>query len=184
MWRRTAFLIALILPWMAGPLWASEEASAGNPVLGISLRLLNMVLFFGGLVYLLARPIRGFFEKRTEDLRGKLGGSLRKEEEGKRLVREAEELLEGMETEVDKLHRKFEEERGRLRTELTASTEEAARRLRKDHQRALASLDEEAQKALAAHAFQAARRESLAYLKSHLTAADRARFLATLAGEP
>ena len=183
MWRRTAFLIAWILLGTAGPLWASEEASAVNPVLGWSLRLLDMVLFFGGLVYLLARPIRGFFEKHTEDLREKLAGSLRMEEEEKRLAAEAGALLSGMDAEADKLKRKFEEERLRLREEMRASTEAALRRLREDHRRALVALDAEAQKELAAHAFRSARRESLDYLGSHLTAADRARFIATLAGE-
>ena len=183
MWRKTAFLLILILLGGAGSLPASEGAPGGNPVLGWALRLLNMILFFGGLLYLLARPIRGFFEKHTEDLREKLEGSLRKEEEGKLLTREAGDLLAGMDAEVDGLRRKFEQERARLRAEMTASTEEASRRLREDHRKALVSLEEEARKALAAHAFQAARRGSMAYLGTHLTAADRARFLAGLAGE-
>jgi len=183
MWRRKAFMIALILLGAAGPAAASEEASAGNPVLGWFLRLLNMILFFGGLVYLLARPIRGFFEKLTEDQQDKLDGSLLKEQEGKRLNTEAEILLAGMDAELDGLRRKFEEERGRVRAEWAASSKEAVRRLREDHRKALASLEENARESLAAYAFQAARRESLAYLSAHLTAADRTRFIAALAGE-
>jgi len=183
MLRRAAFPVALILLGAAEPAAASEGAAAGNPVLGWSLRLLNMILFFGGLIYLLARPVRGFFEKHTEDLREQMEGSLRKEEEGKRLDREAGDLLAGMDAEMDALRRKFGEERGRLRGEWTAASEEAARRLREDHRRALTILEENARKALYTYALQTARRESLAYLGANLTAADRARFIAGFAGE-
>ena len=180
--RRLLPLIPFLL--MAIPAMASEGAAEGSPVLGFSLRLLNMLLFFGLLVFLAARPIRGFFEKHTEELRDKLNLSRKQEDEAARLVIESEALTRSIADEVEKLRRKFEEERARLLAEARALSEATLLRLRQEHARALAQLQVEAGRMLASHVLQAARRESLSYLKSNLTPADRLRFLGSMAQRP
>jgi len=178
---RHRLLLLIILLLTAVPAMASEGAAEGNPVLGFSLRLLNMLLFFGLLVFLVARPIRVFFEKSTEELRDKLNLSRKQEDEAARLLKEAEALTRSIADEVEKLRRKFEEERARLSGEARALSEATLLRLRQEHTRALAQLQVEAGRLLASQVLRAARSESLAYLKTNLTPADRGRFLGSLA---
>ena len=175
MWRKTAFLIVLIM--LAVPVLAAEGGHEGNPILGISFRVLNLVLFFGLLVYLAARPIRGFFEKHTEGIQEELAASLEQELKAKRLAQEAEALQAGVDAEVEKVRRRFEEERQRLGSEMRAYTQTALARLKDEHVRGAAHQEEEFRRNLAAYALDAARKESAAYLQAHLTPDDRSRFL-------
>jgi F0F1-type ATP synthase membrane subunit b/b' len=176
MWRKGLVLILLLV---AAPLAASggEGHGEGETPLGLLLKVVNLIAFFGLLAYLMARPLRAFFEKHTEGIRAALDGSRAREAEAKDLEAQALALAASVEAEVAALRARFEEDRKRVRRDLEASTERALARLRADHGRALAQLEASFKAALTAHTLNAVREEAMRSLAKDLTPADRARFL-------
>jgi F0F1-type ATP synthase membrane subunit b/b' len=179
MWRN---LLVLALLLVAAPLAASggEGHGEGETPLGLLLKVVNLIAFFGLLAFLMARPLRAFFEKHTEEIRAALDGSRAREAEAQDLEAQARTLAASVETEAAALRARFEEDRMRIRRDLEASTERALARLRADHGRALAQLEASYKAEWTAHALRAVREEALRSLAKDLTPADRARFLASV----
>jgi len=178
MWRRLLFLAILCV---AAPALASEaHGGGGNPALGAVVKILNLVAFFGILIYIMARPLRGFFEKHTEGIRSSIDDSRTKEREAVDLEAQARALAATVDAEVEALRARFAADRERVKTELQTSTTKALARLRTDHERSLRQLEDSFRRDLMAHALHAAQAEAVRSLKTDLTPADRARFLETV----
>lgn len=181
MWRRVAIVAVL---FAAAPLMASEGHAGGvHPALGNALKALNLVVFFGLIIYMLARPARGFFEKHTEGIRSALDGSRAKERDAADLEAKARALASSIDAEVAALRARFAADRERVRQDLEAATARALARLRTDHERALAQLELTFRADLVAHTLRAARTEAVKSLEGGLAPADRARFLENVTGE-
>lgn len=181
MWRR-ALVVALLC--FAAPALASEaHGGGGGDVLGAVIKTLNVVAFFGLLVYLLARPMRGFFEKHTEGIRTAIDDSRAKEREAVELEAQARALAASVDVEIDALRARFAADRERVKSDLEASTARAVARLRTDHERSLKQLENSFRRDLVAHTLKAARVEAERSLGRDLTPGDRARFLETVTAE-
>jgi len=181
MWRRAAIVAFL---FAAAPLMASEGHAGGvHPALGNVLKALNLIVFFGLILYLLARPLRGFFEKHTEGIRSALDGSRAKEREAADLEAGARALASSIDGEAAALRARFAADRERVRRDLESATTRALARLRTDHEHALAQLELSFRTDLVAHTLRAARAEAEKSLQGSLTPADRARFLESVTAE-
>ncbi len=93
-------------------------------------KAVNFLILFGGLGYLLYKPVRAILEKRTSDVRHSLdeAASARAEAEGKRL--EAKGRLDGVAAEIDRM-RTDSASRGRQEKDRIArAAEEEGARLR------------------------------------------------------
>jgi F0F1-type ATP synthase membrane subunit b/b' len=174
----------LVLLFSAAPLLAAGgHAGEGSPVLGVFLKVLNVGAFFGLLIFLMARPLRGFFEKQTEGIRASLDASRSNEREALELEAKARDLAASVEGEVAVLKERFASDRERVREEIEGATGRALARLRADHARSLSQMEAAFRSRLVSRTLQAAREEALGILAKDLTPADRARFLETVTAE-
>lgn len=181
MWRRAALAAVL---FAAAPLMAAEgHAGGAHPALGNALKAFNLVVFFGLIIYMLARPARGFFEKHTEGIRSALDDSRAKERDAADLEAGARALASSIDDEVTALRARFAADRERVRRDLEGATARALARLRTDHAHALVQLEASFRADLVAHTLRAARAEAEKSLQGGLTPADRARFLASVTAE-
>lgn len=131
-------LSAVILAAAASPAWASAEA--GDTFLGLPRVLwysLNLIVFFGFLVYLLAKPMSRFFSTRREEIANQLAEAKRQREEAERLRAEVSARVGSLQDEIRVL-------RERLRSEGEREKEALARQGEEEAARLLAQLDQEA----------------------------------------
>jgi len=169
------FVVALLL---AAPALASSEAGAGATFLGLPVWLwktANLLAFVGLLVYLLAKPMSGFFRARREEIGRHIAEAARQREEAVRMKAEMEGRIASLTGEIAALRERLRLDGEREKAELERAGEAEAARL-------LAQLDQEAQRrvaeartALAGEAAQIAADLALELLERELTPADRER---------
>ena len=174
--------------WLAPlPLWlvalpasAAQESAGG--FLGLPTlfwKSANLVVFFGLMVYLLARPLQKFFHARREQIGVQMREAAQHQQEAERLRSEMEEKVAALAGEIaelkDRLHREGEREREALERQGEA---EAARLLAQLDQEASRRVDE-ARRELASEAASVAAELALELLERELTPADRERIFRT-----
>ncbi len=175
-------LAAAVVSLAALPALAATEGPAtflGLPT--VLWKLLNLLAFVGLLVYLLAKPLRGFFHAREEGIARQLGEAAQQREQAVRLQAEVEQRVASLEGEIRALRERLHREGERERQVLGQQGEADAARL-------LAQLDgeakrrvEEARVNLAREAADLAADLAREILEKELTAADRERiFVRTL----
>ena len=131
-----------ILLCCAAPVLAAQAHGGGGPsFLDVALKVLNVAAFFGLIIYVMARPLRGFFETHTETIQNSIHDSLAKEQAALDLESQARALMASVETEVDALRSRFAADRVRVQQDLDAATQRALARLRTDHERSLSQLE-------------------------------------------
>jgi F-type H+-transporting ATPase subunit b len=115
--RITAASVLLLVPWFL--FMAGEEGAAAPGGSGMLGKVINFALLFGGLVFLLRKPLRDFLRKRTEDIRA--------------LLSEAQAARQDAEGKLDEAQRRiaaFEEEAVRMRTDAEAEGLKEKERIR------------------------------------------------------
>jgi F-type H+-transporting ATPase subunit b len=175
---RFAFLGALLC-MLSAPALASE----GGPdtFLGLPRLLwttLNLVVFFGAIFILLAKPMSRFFHSRRAEIARQLAEATRQQEEAARLREEVEHRVADLEGEIVAL-------RERLRSEGEKDKEQLLRQADEEASRLLAQLEQEAQRRvaevhreLAGEAAAAAAEIALELVQREITQEDRERIFA------
>lgn len=174
--------VAAVMLGVAFPAWASEGAAEtflGMPV--VIWKTLNLVGFFGLLVYLLAKPMAAFFRTRREGIGRQLEEATAQRREAERLNAEMEQKVASLEGEIaamqERLRREGEKEREALEKQ---GETEAVRFLAQVDQEATRRV-EEARASLSREAAGVAAELALELLQKELTEADRERiFTSTL----
>ncbi len=104
---------------------------------------LNLIVFFGFLAFLLAKPLSRFFRTRSEEIASQLAEAQRQRQEAERLRREVEGRVASLQDEIrtlrERLLREGENERDALRRQ---GEEEAARLLLQVDQEATRRVNE------------------------------------------
>ena len=78
----------------------------------------NFIILFGGLTYLLYKPIRSFLEKRARDIQLSLKEAADSRKDAEQKLKEIETRLAGLEKEIEKMRKEAEKE-GRKEKEET-----------------------------------------------------------------
>ena len=173
--RRGAVGVSVLLAAM--PAMAAEEGGEatflGLPV--VLWKTLNMLLFFGLLFYLLAKPLSRFFVARRDEIVHQLEEARRQREEAERMKAEMEARVASLESEILALQKRLHEEGQReLEALERQGDEEAARILRQVSQEADRRV-EEARRSLAGEAARLASEMAYELLRRELTPEDRER---------
>jgi F-type H+-transporting ATPase subunit b len=170
----------LPLSLVALPAFAAEEGAGG--FLGVSplvWKIANLVVFFGLLFYLLARPLSRFFHARGEQIGTQMKEAALHQQEAERLRSEMEERVAALAGEIaelkDRLRREGERERETLERQGEA---EAARLVAQLDQEASRRVDQ-ARRELASEAASVAADLALELLERELTPEDRERIFRT-----
>jgi F-type H+-transporting ATPase subunit b len=172
-------IMAGVATLVALPALAASEGPATFLGLPTALwKLANLLAFVGLLVYLLAKPLRGFFHARGESVSRGLGEAAQQREQATRLAAEMERRVAALEGEIRTLRERLQREGERERQQLEQQGETDAARL-------LAQLDDEAKRrvdearvGLAHEAADVAAELAREILEKELTEADRERIFA------
>jgi F-type H+-transporting ATPase subunit b len=116
MCRKKILFVLLLLPFLVFMSTEEEEHSSGfTDFLG---KTVNFIILFGGLTYLLYKPIRSFLEKRGQDIKLSLREAEDSKKEAERKLKEIESRLAGLKKEIEKIMKEAENE-GRKERDMT-----------------------------------------------------------------
>lgn len=106
--RKKILFILLVLPFFV--FMSTEEVDHASGFTDFLGKTVNFVILFGGLTYLLYKPIRHFLEKRGQDIKLSLREAEESKKEAERKLKEIESRLSGLEKEIDKIMKEAERE--------------------------------------------------------------------------
>ncbi len=177
---RRRVLAALAAAWVAVPAWAAEEA--GATFLGLPTafwKAANFVVFFGLLVFLLARPLSKFFHTRRGQIAAQLEQAENERREAERFKTEMESRIAALAGEIAALQERLTGEGERERQALERQGEAEAARLAAQIEQEAARRVQDARRQLASEAAAVAADLAVELLQRELTAEDRERIFRT-----
>ena len=108
MGRKKILLILLCLPFLIFMSTEEEEHSSG--LIDFLGKTVNFIILFGGLTYLLYKPIRGFLEKRAQEIKFSLQDAEDSKKQAEQKLKEIEARLAGLEKEIEKMMKEADSE--------------------------------------------------------------------------
>lgn len=114
--RKKILFVLLLLPFLV--FMSSDEKEHSSGFADLLGKTVNFIILFGGLTYLLYKPIRYFLEKRGQDIKLSLREAEESKKEAERKLKEIESRLSGLEKEIEKLMKEAEDE-GRKERDIT-----------------------------------------------------------------
>jgi F-type H+-transporting ATPase subunit b len=177
----TKQLLATPVLWCCAlPAWAAEEGSGkflGLPPLFWSAA--NLLVFFGLLFYLLARPLSRFFHARREQITSQMKEAAHQQQEAERLRSEMEQRVTALSREIEALKERLRRDGERERKALERQGEEEAARLVAQIGQEVARRVGDARREIASEAATVAADLALELLQRELTPEDRERIFRT-----
>ncbi len=128
--RRSTIALAFVLLVTAIGLEAAE-AEHGQTSLDFMGRVLNFVILFGGLIYLLRKPVKAYFEKRVRDTAAALSGAEDGRHGAEEKSRQSRVRLADLAAEVLDLKRQAEEAAQQERERISRAANEEEARIRR-----------------------------------------------------
>lgn len=126
--KNIAFLILLFTPFLL--FMSSEENSpAANPMDFIG-KVINFLLLFGGLVYLLRKPLGKFLQGRADSLRDFMREAKDSRRGAELKLKEVESHLDKLDEEINKIRQTAKDEGTDLHKRIVQETNKEADRLR------------------------------------------------------
>jgi F-type H+-transporting ATPase subunit b len=114
MGRKKIILILLLLPFFV---FLSPEEEHSSGLIDFLWRTVNFIILFGGLTYLLYKPIRSFLEKRAQDIQSSLKEAADSRKDAEQKLKGVETRLAGLEKEIEKVIKEAENEGRREKEE-------------------------------------------------------------------
>lgn len=128
MTRKKILLILLLLPFLVFMAFEEEEHSSG--LVDFLGKTVNFILLFGGLTYLLYKPIRHFLEKRGQDIQSSMKEAENSRAEAERKLKEIEARLAGLQEEMERIKEEGEEEGRRAKERTLQLAQQEAERIK------------------------------------------------------
>lgn len=138
-------------------------------------KLVNMLLFFGFLAYLLGGPIKRAFADRTDAINRTAAEARERREKADRMAADIQERLSRIEGEVQAIHERAQSEGERQKRELIAAAEAEARKLIANAQSEVDNRLRHARTELTDYAGQLAAERAEQILREKITADDQRR---------
>ena len=126
--RRKILVVLFLLPFFIFMVSAEEEHKSGFiDFLG---KAINFIVLFGGLAYLLRKPLRSFLEKRSQDIQRTLKETEASRKEAEQKLQEAKAHLAGLEEEIEKMRKEAGVEGHRERERTIQLAQKEAEKIR------------------------------------------------------
>lgn len=109
------------------PLMASDSGAGGHN--DFLWRVVNSVIFFGGLAYILRKPISEFFQNRQREIRESLSRAEQSRKDAAQKLREIDELTSNLEKEVEDFLAQVAQDVAAEKARLIAMAEDEAVRI-------------------------------------------------------
>jgi F-type H+-transporting ATPase subunit b len=123
--RKAALSVLLLLPLFL--FMTSEEGAAAGGGSGMLGKVINFAILFGGLVFVLRKPLQEFLRKRTDDVRALLESARKARLEAEEKLAESGRKIAALEDEVARMKKDAEAEglREQQRIQVLAAKEES-----------------------------------------------------------
>jgi F-type H+-transporting ATPase subunit b len=108
MGRKKILLLLLCLPFLM--FMSTEEEDHSSGLIDFLGKTVNFIILFGGLTYLLYKPIRSFLDKRAQEIRFSLKDAEDSKKAAEQKLKEIETRLAGLEQEIEKMMKEADSE--------------------------------------------------------------------------
>ena len=108
MGRKKILLLLLCLPFLM--FMSAEEEDHSSGLMDFLGKTVNFIILFGGLTYLLYKPVRGFLEKRAQEIKLSLKDAEDSKKEAEQKLKEIETRMAGLEKEIEKMMKEADSE--------------------------------------------------------------------------
>lgn len=126
--RRKILVVLFLLPFFIFMASAEEEHKSGFiDFLG---KAINFIVLFGGLAYLLRKPLGGLLEKRSQDIQCTLKETEASRKEAEQKLQEVKAHLAGLEEEIEKMRKEADVEGQRERERTLQLAQKEAEKIR------------------------------------------------------
>jgi len=126
--KKSALLILMVVPFLLFMSFAEEShPSQTKDFLG---KLINFLLLFGGLAYVLRKPLGNFLQGRSDSLEQVLREAKESQEEAAERLNQVESRLRKLDEEIEKMQREAEAEGQSLHQHVLEEAKQAADRLK------------------------------------------------------
>jgi len=126
--KKSTIMILLIVPFLLFMSFAEEShPSQTKDFLG---KLLNFLLLFGGLAYVLRKPLGKFLQERSDSLEQALRGAKESHEEAAEKLNQVESRLRKLDEEIEKMQQEAEAVGQSLHQHVLEEAKQAADRLK------------------------------------------------------
>jgi len=128
MGRKKILIVILLLPFFVFMSPEEEEHSSG--LIDFLGKTVNFIILFGGLTYLLHKPIRSFLEKRAQDIQSSLKEAADSRKDAEQKLKEIERRLAGLEKEIEIVMKEAENEGRREKEETLQRAQRETERIK------------------------------------------------------
>jgi len=126
--KKSALLILMVVPFLLFMSFAEEShPSQTKDFLG---KLINFLLLFGGLAYVLRKPLGNFLQGRSDSLEQVLREAKESQEEAAERLNQVESRLRKLDEEIEKMQREAEAEGQSLHQHVLEEAKQVADRLK------------------------------------------------------
>ena len=140
--KTSVFVILLIVPFLLSMSYSEEShASQTKDFLG---KVINFLLLFGGLIYLLRKPLGNFLQGRSDALQKALQGAKESREEASERLTGVESRLGKLDEEIEQLRREAEVEGRSLHQRIVEEAKRDSERLKHFARQEIERLTQEA----------------------------------------
>ena len=170
--RRSVAVVLALVPWLL--FMAADEGGKTSATMDFLGKAVNFLILFGGLAFVLRKPLAAMLAKRTADVRETLdrAGSSRTAAEASR--EDSARRLSELGAEIGRMMGTAETVARREKDRIAAQAEEEARRLRRFTEQAIEQQVRSGVRELKARAAEAATAMARERIRKKLTAADQA----------
>ena len=126
--RNQALVVLLLIPLFL--FMVSEEGGEAAGKGGFLGKAINFVVLFGGLAYLLSKPLRNYLRKRSEDIRKALDEARQARLDAERKLQEVQKKLAVLEDEVGRIVKAAESDGFQAKDNIKAMADKEAERIK------------------------------------------------------
>lgn len=135
--KRNLIFVLFLLFFFHGALAEEQQSSHSLELLG---KALNFVVLFGGLAYVLSKPLRKFLSARAQKIENTLRETKNSWEEAEEKLTQVKDRLKHLEDEITKIKKDGEVEGQKLREEMVEGAHQEVERLQRFAQEEIAML--------------------------------------------
>jgi F-type H+-transporting ATPase subunit b len=173
--RQTIVLVLVVLPFLLF-MSAEEEHHESNPMAFIA-KVVNFLILFGGLAYLLRKPIKKFLADRAVEIGTTISDAKESRQGAENDLGETEKRLAELSREVEELREKAVSEGEREKGKIIRAAREEAERMKQMAEQEIEIISRAGIKGLKEYALTLAAAEAMSRIQGKLTPEKHARLI-------
>ena len=126
--KRSLLLVLCVIPFLL--FFSPEEESHASPVMGYLGKVFNFLILFGGLIFLLRKPLRNLLTQRALDIQAAIQGAEEERLGIEKKLKKIQTRLHKLEKEIEEIKKDAEEEGRKKREEIVTAAQRDAERMK------------------------------------------------------